>query len=84
MKCWICGAENASTREHRSKASDLKALFGTPTQAAPLYFHADAHKGKPPRRSVRVGSLKADILKYAHRICADCNNARTQPHDKAW
>jgi len=78
VDCWICGAPNAGTREHRTKASDLRALFGKPTQGNPLYFHTDK------RRNCRVGSLKADILKYEHRICARCNNERTQPHDLAW
>jgi len=78
MKCWICGKENATTREHRIKASDLRSLFGAPTQASPLYFHTDK------RRNKKVGSLKADILKYQHLICLECNSARTQPHDQAW
>jgi hypothetical protein len=76
--CWICGGGAAETREHRSKASDLRALFGTPTQADPLYFHTAKH------RNFRVGSLKADVLKFSHRICVQCNSARTQPHDRAW
>lgn len=76
--CWICGGGAAETREHRSKASDLRSLFGTPTQADPLYFHT------AKRRNFRVGSLKADVLKFSHRICIQCNSARTQPHDCAW
>jgi len=76
--CWICGGGAAETREHRSKASDLRSLFGTPTQADPLYFHT------AKRKNFRVGSLKADVLKFSHRICIQCNAARTQPHDRAW
>ena len=78
MKCWICGDEGADTREHRTKASDLRSVFGVPTQGDPLYLHT------AQRRNIKVGSLKADVLKFKHRICLSCNSARTQPHDRAW
>lgn len=84
MKCWICGAEEAATREHLAKASDLKALFGKPSQRYPLYFHGSNRPGIPRRRNIRVGSLKSDTLKFAHRICLTRNSARTQPYDYAW
>jgi hypothetical protein len=84
MKCWICGAEEAATREHLAKASDLKALFGKPSQRAPLFFSASDRPGIWTRRNHRVGSLKSDTLKFAHRICLTCNSARTQPYDYAW
>jgi hypothetical protein len=84
LNCWICGAADAATREHRSKASDLKALFGAPSQKDPLYFHSNARPGVPARRNLPIGSLKSDALKYTHRICLACNSARTQPHDRAW
>jgi hypothetical protein len=77
MLCWICGAD-ANTREHKGKASDLRSVFGTPTQAMPLYLHTDVRRNRP------VGSLKSDALKFQNKICQDCNSARTQPHDRAW
>lgn len=70
LACWICGGD-PSTCEHKTKRSDLRAVFGTPTQSTPLYFHGDE------RRNRRVGSLDARILKSTSRICAHCNNART-------
>lgn len=84
MNCWICGASGAATREHRTKASDLKDLFGSASQQDPLYLHTSARPGVPARRNVRIGSLKADALKYNHRICLRCNSAVTQPYDYAW
>ncbi len=84
MKCWICGAEEAATREHLAKASDLKALFGKPSQSTPLFFSATDRPGMPNRLNLRVGSLKSDTLKFVHRICLTCNSARTQPYDYAW
>ena len=76
-KCWICG-DDATTREHRTKRSDLRNVFGIPTQAKPLYLHNAKMKNHPIR------SLNAKALKSPSLICANCNNARTQPHDRAW
>jgi hypothetical protein len=75
--CWICGSP-ARTREHRSKASDLRSVFGAPTQDAPLYFSTDK------RRNIKVGSLKSALLKFTTPVCENCNSARTQPYDRAW
>jgi hypothetical protein len=76
-KCWICGGA-ATTREHSTKRSDLKALFGEVSQSRPLFMHNDRQKNR------RIGSLDADKLKSEGRICDTCNNARTQAHDRAW
>lgn len=84
MKCWICNAEDAATREHLAKASDVKAVLGKPSQAEPLFFSASDQLGRRRRRNMRVGSLKSDTLKFAHRICLTCNSSRTQPYDYAW
>jgi len=75
--CWICGGA-ASTGEHMTKRSDLRSVFGTATQSTPLYVHNAA------RQNFHVGSLDAKVLKSPGRICAYCNNARTQPHDLSW
>ncbi|OYY72049.1 hypothetical protein [Sphingomonas sp. 28-63-12] len=77
MDCWICG-DPATTGEHRSKKSDLKAVLGRPTQADPMFLSTDR------RRNHTIGSLDANRLKSGARLCASCNNARTQPHDFAW
>ena len=76
-KCWICG-DNATAREHKTKRSDLRDVFGTPTQAEPLYLHNANTRNRPIR------SVNAKILKSPSLICPNCNNARTQPHDRAW
>lgn len=76
--CWICKTHKANSGEHKTKRSDLKSVLGSPTQAAPFYYH-DLHKPNRP-----VGSLDAKILKSPVRICAHCNTTRTQPHDRAW
>jgi len=76
-KCWICG-DIATTGEHKTKRSDLRDVFGAPTQTAPLFYHDGIRKNRP------VGSLNAKVLKSSARLCANCNNVRTQPYDFAW
>jgi hypothetical protein len=73
--CWICKAAEATTAEHRSKRSDLKAVFG---DGGPLYLHNDQ------RRNRKVQSINSKLLKFSASLCNACNSARTQPHDRAW
>lgn len=77
MKCWICGNE-ATTGEHKTKASDLHALYGSVSQKKPLFLHTDQ------RINQKVGSIKSNKFKFDALICPHCNNARTARHDKAW
>ncbi len=76
--CWICNRNEANSREHKTKRSDLLAVLGNPTQAAPFYYHDLSQPNRP------VKSLNAKVLKAPIRICVECNSARTQPHDRAW
>jgi hypothetical protein len=73
--CWICNAQPATTREHRSKRSDIKAQLG---DKGPLYHHNDQ------RRNFKLQSANARLLKFEPSLCQDCNSTRTQPHDRAW
>jgi hypothetical protein len=77
MNCWISGAP-ATTGEHKTKQSDLRAVLGKPTQTRPFYYHDKTLRNRP------IGSYKGDFLKSLSRLCAPCNNQRTQPYDLAW
>ena len=76
--CWICNQNEANSGEHKTKRSDLAAVLGSPTHDKPFYWHDLERRNKP------VKSLDAKILKAPIRICAECNTARTQAHDRAW
>jgi hypothetical protein len=76
--CWICNLNEANSGEHKTKRSDLLAVFGSPTQEQPFFYHDLEEANR------HVKSLKAKILKSPVRICAHCNSTRTQPHDRAW
>ena len=39
--CWICNRNEANSREHKTKKSDLLAVLGKPTQDEPFYFSSE-------------------------------------------
>jgi len=65
--------------EHRFKASDVRAVARQISQSRPVFLQRDSRATND-----RVGSAKADRLKFAKSICTNCNNALTQPFDLAW
>lgn len=78
VNCWICG-QPANSREHRTKASDLRAQFKDVSQKSPVYLHTKA------RRNLQVGSIKkSSALKSEAPFCHDCNTTLTAPYDRAW
>ena len=77
MKCWICG-DTATTREHLLKVSDLSSYYGRVSPDRPIYFHSVT------KRNVPLLSAKDKRLVCRAKICAKCNNERTQPYDRAW
>ncbi len=76
--CWICRTRPADSGDHRLKASDLRAGAPGLSQAAPVFLQ----RGRATND--RIGSAKADKLKYPKSICRDCNSTLTQPYDLAW
>src|SRR5512145_2713797 len=77
MNCWICN-DPATTGEHKIKHSDLKSALGTRPKSPRFFYHDQTTRNLP------VQGFHADLLKSASRLCAKCNNERTQPYDRAW
>ena len=77
MHCWICGSI-AETGEHMIKVSDLRDIFGHTTTKTPLYRKVN---NEHPEIVQGANSPK---LKFQTKLCAECNNARTQHHDRSW
>lgn len=77
MSCWICGKKGDS-REHLIKASDIKGYFGIVSKDSPVYTHNNF------KRNIPICSTKSNRFKSKSLICQHCNNALTQPHDRAW
>jgi hypothetical protein len=76
--CWICRKDPATTGEHKIKHSDLRGVFGRTVNQRKFFYH-DLKKPNLPVQSFDAKSLKGPI-----KICAKCNNERTQSHDRAW
>jgi enoyl-[acyl-carrier protein] reductase II len=68
--CWICKAEEATTREHRNKRSDIKAVVG---DTGPLYLHDDR------RLNRKIQSINSKLVKFDPSICNTCNSERARP-----
>jgi hypothetical protein len=60
------------------KASDFRAVFPGVDQKTPVYRHSHIQRNQP------VKGADASLMKFPPLLCEPCNNARTQPHDRAW
>jgi hypothetical protein len=76
MKCWICGGR-ANSREHKFKQSDLVRSSTTWAPDDKPYFVSGGVK-RP------IASPKDKIATFGKVLCSNCNNARTQPFDRAY
>lgn len=75
-KCWWCG-EPASTKEHKFKRSDLRRMWDPDD----LYLvHGDHVRPVSRVRSI----AKSPQVRFDTTMCANCNNNRSQPFDRAW
>lgn len=68
--CWWCGGVGDS-RQHRVKASQLRKMFET---ADHLML-----SGSEGERPTRLNGVKAKPMLFPKILCANCNNARSQP-----
>lgn len=78
--CWWCGAP-ATTEEHRIKHSTLRrvALDGNGKINPRSVF-----KKSPDFEGVLHSIKKGAQVRWRKNLCADCNNARSQPFDLAY
>lgn len=84
MKCWICGINDADSREHLIKASDMRDLFGNVSQQEPIYGHILNSKCEIISKNQLIGSSKSNKLKLVASLCKKCNTDRTSQYDNAW
>ena len=77
-QCWICGSDAKLTREHKFKASDLKASFGKDDMAKVSW---DLPADRAPKL---MYSAKSRAAQFKPSICSDCNSSRTQAADQAY
>ncbi|MDD4962804.1 MAG: hypothetical protein PHI11_02670 [Gallionella sp.] len=76
-RCWICG-EIATSGEHLLKRTDVVAVFGESFSKRVVKADLEGNHKK------YIQSPNSKYLKYPVNLCANCNNARTQPYDRAY
>ncbi|MBS5237545.1 MAG: hypothetical protein KHY75_12855 [Enterococcus faecium] len=77
--CWWCG-NKATTGEHKIKQTDLRRLAyrkGS-DQQDDIYRFGESFSGI--LRSLKKGNT----VRWGKNLCANCNNARSQPFDEAY
>jgi hypothetical protein len=79
-RCWWCG-DVATTEEHRFKASTLRRVArssdGTVT---PSNVYKKSSDYEATLRSLNKGTQ----IRWRKNLCSPCNNARSQPFDRAY
>lgn len=76
--CWWCG-DTASSREHKWKKSEIKALYGPAgSQNYPLLWVGEDGKHR------NVQGPDSDLMKFEKSLCMKCNNSRSQPFDLSY
>lgn len=79
-ECWWCG-ERATTEEHRIKASTLRRVGRDETgtvDARNVFKKSSDFEGE--LRTLRKGAQ----VRWKKNLCASCNNAKSQPFDRAY
>jgi hypothetical protein len=78
-KCWICG-NPATTGEHKIKRSDLQRVHGTGKD----FRTANLSYLKSDSLIVPLQGPNSKHVKYQKNLCSPCNNAKSQPFDRAY
>lgn len=74
-RCWWCGGKG-DTREHRIKRTDIIREYGVGIDPDNLMIHG-------LRAKAQLRGPDSASYKFRSRICANCNNNRSQPFDRA-
>lgn len=75
--CWICG-KLADSAEHKIKKSDIVKINGTGSyKKGEVLLHQNDSL-------IPLQGSNSKLVKYDKILCSSCNNAFTQPFDKAY
>ena len=77
--CWICGSA-ATSSEHKIKKSDLIRVHGRGKEFA----EASLNYLRGDDSVVILQGPDSKWVKWPDVLCAQCNNSRTQPFDRAY
>lgn len=76
--CWWCGGD-ARTGEHKFKKADLIRYFGR----GPYHGEGSIVRGIEGKLR-KVQGPNSDEAKFDKNLCAECNNAKSQPFDRSY
>ncbi len=76
--CWWCREREADSSEHKFKRTDLIREHGRGELRGErtIVMYGEGER--------EMRSTKNDALKFSSSLCAQCNNARSQPFDRAY
>lgn len=78
-QCWWCRERPATTGEHKYKQTDLVRLMGDDSLVWVGNGGTREIRGKSGIKRDRYG-----VVKFPKSMCETCNNARSQPFDRAY
>jgi hypothetical protein len=78
--CWWCQTRPATTGEHKYKAADLTRLMGDDY----LIWGDDSGRIHEIRGKSGIKRDRYKVVKFPKSMCDTCNNARSQPFDRAY
>lgn len=79
MICWVCNKNEANSREHIIKRSDIKRVYGGGSYRGD---HAPVHVKNGVTNNIQGSDSK--LVKYNQSLCSECNGNFTQPFDLAY
>jgi hypothetical protein len=81
--CWWCGKAGDSG-EHKLKRSDVKRMFDDKVSTQPVWRFSAAVGDSLSNQGKKVQGPNSGELKFPKVLCQECNNAQSQPFDKAY
>lgn len=81
--CWWCGSE-ADSAEHMIKSTDAKRMFAEKLDSQPVIAVPVGSAPTLPAKFFPVQGPNSKHIKFGPIFCQNCNNARSQPFDKAY
>ncbi|MCC3289818.1 hypothetical protein [Arthrobacter sp. zg-Y1110] len=80
-KCWWCGKPGDSG-EHKVKKTDLRRIFTNKKESESIFLSPTAVETNSKLRIMQGPDSK--LIKFPNILCKVCNNAQSQPFDRAY
>ena len=80
-KCWWCG-ELGDSGEHKIKKTDLRRIYADKKGSESIFLTPTAVDANNKLQIMQGPNSK--LIKFPNVLCKVCNNARSQPFDRAY